>query len=63
MPADCLVLESEDLQADESNNTGESEYVKKAPLGNSYGNPFLLADSMIVMGKGTAVVCAVGVMT
>ncbi len=26
-------------------------------------NPFLLADSMVVLGKGTAVICAVGINT
>ena len=63
IPADCLVVESDEFQSDESNITGESEHVKKAPLGGSEGNPFLLSDAMIVMGKGTAIVCAVGTKT
>jgi magnesium-transporting ATPase (P-type) len=66
VPADCLIIESDELQADESNQTGESDYVKKAPIGAKgieNPNPFLLGDSMIVLGKGTAVVCAVGTTT
>ncbi len=64
MPADCLVIESDELKTDESNITGESEHVKKAALDSGQrGNPFLLADSMVELGKGKAVVCAVGTMT
>lgn len=67
VPADCLVIESDELQADESNQTGESDYVKKGPLGSTDllnpSNPFLLCDSMIVLGKATAIVCAVGINT
>jgi len=40
--------------------------VKKAALGAkgvNNPNPFLLGDSMIVLGKGTALVCAVGTLT
>lgn len=71
IPADCLLIEGDEFKADESNITGESEHVYKSPLNNSNGsneskkisNPFLLGDSMVVMGKGVAVVCAVGVNT
>lgn len=64
MPADCLVIESDELKTDESNITGESDHVKKATLDSCMkGNPFLLADSMVELGKGKAVVCAVGKMT
>jgi len=59
VPADALVIECDELQTDESNITGESDYVKKSPQ----SDPYLLADSMVVMGKGTAIVCAVGIMT
>lgn len=31
--------------------------------GKHIPNPFLLGDSMVVLGKGTAVVCAVGINT
>jgi magnesium-transporting ATPase (P-type) len=63
MPADCILIEGEELKTDESNITGESDHVKKFAYGSKYGNPFLLGDSMIVLGKGTAVVCAVGTNT
>ena len=63
MPADCIVIESDELQTDESNITGESDYVKKAVLGQPKTNPFLLSDSMIVLGQAKAVVCAVGTLT
>ncbi len=63
IPADALLIEGDEVKTDESNNTGESDHVKKAPLGGSSGDPFLLGDSMVVMGKGTAVVVAVGVNT
>ena len=64
-PADCLLLDGDDVQVDESNITGESAHVKKEPFtgnGNSKAAPcpFLIGDSMLVMGKGTAVVCCVG---
>jgi P-type E1-E2 ATPase len=62
--ADCLLIESDELKTDESNITGESEHVKKAALNsNQKGNPFLLADSMVEIGKGKALVCVVGTMT
>jgi Ca2+-transporting ATPase len=66
IPADCLVIESDELQTDESNQTGESDYVKKAATyakGIKEPDPFLLCDSMVVLGKGTAVVCCVGTRT
>lgn len=70
VPADCLLIEGDELQADESNITGESAHIKKEPFnGNGNGNnkvvpcPFLIGDSMLVMGKGTAVVCCVGANT
>jgi P-type E1-E2 ATPase len=63
MPADCILIEGDELKTDESNITGESDHVKKFAYGSKHGNPFLLGDSMIVLGKGTAVVCAVGTNT
>ena len=63
MPADCILIEGDEVKADESNITGESDHLKKIPLGSKNANPFLLCDSMIVLGKGTAVVCAVGTNT
>jgi Ca2+ transporting ATPase len=67
IPADCLMIEGDELETDESNITGETEHVKKIPLNGEKSkvipNPFLLADSMVVLGKATAVVCAVGINT
>jgi magnesium-transporting ATPase (P-type) len=57
------LIEGDEIKADESNITGESDHLKKIPLGQKHANPFLLGDSMIVLGKGTAVVCAVGTNT
>jgi magnesium-transporting ATPase (P-type) len=63
------LIEGDEFKADESNITGESQHVNKYPFqtGDSHSNqipdPFLLADSMVVLGKGTAVVCAVGTNT
>ena len=66
IPADCLLIESDEFQTDESNITGESEHLKKSPFienSNPPNDPFLLADSMVVNGKGVAVVCCVGTHT
>jgi len=61
------LIEADEFESDESNITGESAYVKKYPMNSERSSvipdPFLLADSMVVMGKGTAVVCSVGVNT
>jgi Ca2+-transporting ATPase len=59
VPADCLVIESDELQTDESNITGESDFVKKS----IDQDPFLLGDSMVTLGKATVIVCAVGTRT
>ena len=66
IPADCLLIEGDEFETDESQITGESDHVKKFPLNDKSShipNPFLLADSMVVLGKGTAVVCCVGMNT
>ena len=57
-----MLIEADEFETDESNITGESEHVKKYPLEEKkhVPNPFLLGDSMVVLGKGTAVVCCVG---
>lgn len=57
------MIDGDEFQTDESNITGESEHVKKFPLmekSRHIPNPFLLADSMVVLGKGDAIVCCVG---
>jgi P-type E1-E2 ATPase len=57
-----LLIDADEFETDESNVTGESEHIKKYPEGSQKHtpNPFLLGDSMCVLGKGTAVVCCVG---
>jgi Ca2+-transporting ATPase len=67
-PADATILESQDLQADESLLTGESVPVRKtaaasteappAPGGDDL--PFVYAGSLIVRGHGLAQVTATG---
>ena len=69
VPADSLLLESNDLQVDESLLTGESVPVRKvaAPGINSIrtrpggdDQPYVYSGSMIVRGSGTAEVQATG---
>ena len=64
IPADCLVLEADELLTDESNITGESDHLKKQPYyiedTGTPTDPFLLADSMVVNGKAVVLVCCVG---
>ena len=63
VPADCLLIEGDEVRTDESNITGESDHLKKSPYTEGEESPsdaFLLADSMIVNGKGLALVCCVG---
>lgn len=60
-----MLIEGDEFETDESNITGESLHLKKHPLEDKKHtpDPFLLGDSMVVLGKGTAIVCAVGEMT
>ena len=65
IPADCLLIDGQDLSIDESYyNQNEVRAVKKkvASEKNYYENPdpFLLSQSLIVSGVGRAVVCCVG---
>jgi Ca2+ transporting ATPase len=62
-----LLITGDEIAIDESNVTGESEHIKKFPLedkdSKNVPSPILLADTMVVLGKGLAVVCAVGINT
>jgi Ca2+-transporting ATPase len=70
VPADALLIAADDLQTDESLLTGESVPVHKVadatasarasmrPGGDNL--PFVYSGSMIVRGKGTAIVTAIG---
>ena len=67
VPADCILISGSDVAVDESDFTGEPELCEKEPLHeDNYQDgpmPFLLAKSLINSGRGTAIVCAVGVNT
>lgn len=64
IPTDCIVLSCKDLSLDEGAITGESKYVRKTPLddNNLEENPncFLFGGTLIMTGKATALVAAVG---
>ena len=65
VPADCILIESMDLVCDESMYPeGSSSAIKMHSLGEVHhfenSDPFLLGLSLVVAGKGRAVVCAVG---
>ena len=65
VPADCIIVEAQDLSVDESfYNTGENKAIKKQHADDSNysqgADPFLLSNSFIVTGAAKAVVCAVG---
>ncbi|GIY56470.1 plasma membrane calcium-transporting ATPase 3 [Caerostris darwini] len=57
LPADGLLIQSNDLKVDESSLTGESDHVKK---GESM-DPVLLSGTHVMEGSGKMLVTAVGV--
>merc|ERR1712200_302044 len=57
LPADGLVIQSNDLKVDESSLTGESDMVNK---GNAI-DPMLLSGTHVMEGSGKVLVTAVGV--
>ncbi|GFX30496.1 plasma membrane calcium-transporting ATPase 3 [Trichonephila clavipes] len=57
LPADGIVIQSNDLKVDESSLTGESDHVKK---GEDH-DPMLLSGTHVMEGSGKMVVTAVGV--
>lgn len=56
LPADGVIIQSNDLKVDESSLTGESDLVKK---GERF-NPLLLSGTHLMEGSGRMVVTAVG---
>lgn len=65
VPADIVLLRATKITADESNITGEPEHLEKTGLADEdeatpESDPFILAKSTIMSGKGVGVVCAVG---
>jgi len=67
IPADCILIHSNDLTCDESAQTGEPEEQEKKPVTKDNidlnPNPFLLAKTFVKTGEGLALVASVGVYT
>ena len=57
MPADGIILQSNDLKIDESSLTGESDQVKKG----ADVDPMLLSGTHVMEGSGKVLVTAVGI--
>ena len=64
MPADCIMIDGQDVVCDEGELTGEPIGVDKLPIDDrNYklgGHCTLLAKSLVQTGFGTALVLAVG---
>ena len=62
MPVDAIILTGSNLRADESSETGEPDTMPKSPLKEEMDDatPFLLSGTLIVDGKGMAVVTCTG---
>ena len=56
LPADGLVVQSNDLKIDESSLTGESDLIKK----HESKDPFVLSGTHVMEGSGKMLVLAVG---
>ena len=56
LPADGLIIQSNDLKVDESSLTGESDHVKKG----ENVDPLLLSGTHVMEGSGKMLVVAVG---
>lgn len=57
LPADGILIQSNDLKVDESSLTGESDHVKK---GEAF-DPMVLSGTHVMEGSGKMLVTAVGV--
>ncbi|KAL1414672.1 hypothetical protein MTO96_000794 [Rhipicephalus appendiculatus] len=57
LPADGIVIQSNDLKIDESTLTGESDHVKKG----EHTDPMLFSGTHVMEGSGKVLVSAVGV--
>lgn len=66
VPADCVLIDGQDVTADETvYNEGRTlvnvkSLSKDEDQHRENPDPFLLANSLIMTGSGRAVVCAVG---
>ncbi|KAI1715124.1 e1-E2 ATPase domain-containing protein [Ditylenchus destructor] len=57
LPADGVLVQSNDLKLDESSLTGESDHIKKSPE----KDPILLSGTHVMEGSGKMIVVAVGI--
>ncbi|XP_059099643.1 plasma membrane calcium-transporting ATPase 2-like isoform X2 [Tigriopus californicus] len=57
LPADGIIIQSNDLKVDESSLTGESDHVKKGPD----RDPMVLSGTHVMEGSGKVLVAAVGI--
>lgn len=57
LPADGVLIQSNDLKIDESSLTGESDQIKKS----TEHDPMLLSGTHVMEGSGRMVIVAVGV--
>uniref|UniRef100_A0A915K0I2 P-type Ca(2+) transporter n=1 Tax=Romanomermis culicivorax TaxID=13658 RepID=A0A915K0I2_ROMCU len=57
IPADGVVLQSNDLKLDEASLTGETDLVKKGPD----SDPYVLSGTHVMEGSGKIVITAVGI--
>lgn len=57
LPADGIIIQSNDLKVDESSLTGESDHVKKG----ENADPMLLSGTHVMEGSGKMLVTAVGI--
>lgn len=64
IPADCILIEGEDINVDETKYSDDRKGVKKTVAHidniNQYPDPFLLSSTFVNSGSGKAVVCVVG---
>jgi Ca2+-transporting ATPase len=67
IPADCVVISSNDLSVSEANLTGEPEPIRKEGVSSSNyednPNPFLMQTTLVETGTCKAIVVAVGMNT
>jgi magnesium-transporting ATPase (P-type) len=63
IPADCLLLEGNDVTVDEKFFTENEKAFKSVVVeGQHHGkDPFLFSSSIVLKGSGRALVCSVGV--
>jgi magnesium-transporting ATPase (P-type) len=65
IPADCILIEGNDITVDEAYYNDKKEVIVKKSLSTKDNHrdnpdPFLLSKSLVMTGSGRAIVCAVG---